>query len=73
MLKYRIPQIVTLTRILTIFHTYLYLLSCFQLERTGDICEVLQTKRLYSLRNEPLSLWTSLGLNQGPPDYEALN
>ena len=31
--------------ILTIFHTYLYLLSCFQLERTGDICEVLQTKR----------------------------
>ena len=20
--------------------------------------------------NQPFSLWTSLGLNQGPPDYE---
>ena len=27
-------------------------------------------KRLYSLRNQPFSSWTSLGLNQGPPDYE---
>ncbi len=32
----------------------------------------IQTKRLYSFRNEPLSLWTSLGLNQGPPDYESV-
>ena len=37
------------------------------------ICEVLQTKRgSIPLRNEPLSLWTSLGLNQGPPDYESV-
>jgi len=27
-------------------------------------------KKLYFLRNQPFTLWTSLGLNQGPPDYE---
>ena len=34
--------------------------------------EVLHKKRLYSVKNEPFSLWTSLGLNQGPPDYESV-
>ncbi len=29
-------------------------------------------KRLYLVRDEPFSLWTSLGLNQGPPDYESV-
>ena len=51
MLKYKIPQIVTLTQIY--------------------IWRVCKQKRLYSVRNQPFSLWTSLGLNQGPPDYES--
>ncbi len=51
MLKYKIPQIVTLTQQIYIWR-------------------VCKQKRLYSVRNQPFSLWTSLGLNQGPPDYE---
>ena len=34
------------------------------------IWRVCKQKRLHSVKNEPFSLWTSLGLNQGPPDYE---
>ena len=52
MLKYKIPQIVTLT---PYYH----------------IWRVCKQKRLHSVKNEPFSLWTSLGLNQGPPDYES--
>ena len=36
------------------------------------IWRVCKQKRLYSVRNQPFSLWTSLGLNQGPPDYESV-
>ncbi len=53
MLKYKIPQIVTLT---PYYH----------------IWRVCKQKRLHSVKNEPFSLWTSLGLNQGPPDYESV-
>ena len=34
--------------------------------------ESLQIKKgSIPLRNQPFYLWTSLGLNQGPPDYES--
>ena len=36
------------------------------------IWRVCKQKRLYLVRDEPFSLWTSLGLNQGPPDYESV-
>ena len=55
MLKYKIPQIVTLT--LDPQQIYIW--------------RVCKQKRLHSVKNEPFSLWTSLGLNQGPPDYES--
>ena len=35
------------------------------------IWRVCKQKRLHSVKNEPFSLWTSLGLNQGSPDCES--
>ncbi len=58
MLKYKIPQIVTLTPDCYVDPIYIW--------------RVCKQKRLYSVRNQPFSLWTSLGLNQGPPDYESV-